>query len=152
MGSSGILNGQTLDTALISFQTLFNEGIAQSKPLAEPFVQEIDSNGRQEAFKWMGPPPAPVRSDDEPTIGKLRAFDWTITNEKYANGIEVDEDDLEDDKLGLITPRIRQLADTVALQTDEMAFSLLGYGFTDHCYDGLPFFSTAHPNGDGTTT
>jgi phage major head subunit gpT-like protein len=76
-----------------------------------------------------------------------------IENRPYEATIEIDEFDLDDDKLGLYTLAAAQLGNVAARMPAEIVSGMLESGFTVNGYDGTTFFSDSHAFGDnkGTT-
>jgi phage major head subunit gpT-like protein len=64
---------------------------------------------------------------------------------KYESTLEVDRDEISDDKTGQIRMRIGELAARAATHKDYLISQLLINGETAgyHSYDGVPFFDDA---------
>lgn len=59
--------------------------------------------------------------------------------------ISVSQDHIEDDKTGVFTPLFENMGYESRRHPDALVCELLASGFTDHCYDGKPFFAEDHP-------
>lgn len=116
--------------------------------LAMQFFMETTSTGAQEDYNWLGAIPALQEWIDDRPMSKLRQFGQTIRNAEYANGIECFLNEIEDDKLGQIAMKVRSLADGYPQHVWTQFLALLQGGTAALCYDGLPFFSAAHAEGD----
>ena len=86
----------------------------------------------------------------EKEIQALAAYDYSIKNKKFEMTIGVPRDDIEDDQYGVYTPLFSNMGESAALHPDELVFGAMMNGFTEKCYDGLPFFSTEHKLGKTT--
>ncbi len=65
--------------------------------------------------------------------------------------VSVKRDVIEDDRYGVYSPMFARLGAAAANWPDGLVFNLLLDGETALCYDGKPFFSTAHPIKKGVT-
>lgn len=115
---------------------------------AMQFFMETDSSGDQEDYNWLGSIPAMQEWIDKRPHSRLRQFGQTIRNVEYANGVECHLNEIEDDKLGQIAQKVRSLPEGYKGHVKTQFRSLIENGGTALCYDGLPFFSAAHTEGD----
>ncbi len=152
------LNQPNVADALVGFSTLFDAHLQMLRKrdakwfeMAMPFT----STGDVERHKWMGDVPPFAKWAGERKIGKVRGETYQIANEDWANGIEVHQNDLDDDKLGLYAPRIQRLADKAMIHQINLMVDFLVNGFATTSYgagyDGVAFFATTHKDGDGPT-
>lgn len=154
MGS--ILNGSKLLEAQVEFSGIFNQALKITNPVDAAFDQlatEVRVKTKVVKHNWLGAVPGFRQWLDERPIGKLIADGYQITTHKWGNGLEIDEDDLEDDNLGLYAPAIRSLADEANVFKRERLVEYLIRGFTTATlgagYDGVAFFADTHPNPGG---
>lgn len=146
--------------AQITFQTRFNEFFARmGSPEAfwNLLATVTPTNTAVMKQKWFGNVPGLKKWVGERSIGKVQAFSKTVTVAKWASGLEVDQDDLDDDTLGIYLPKIQQLAQKAAIhRLNRLVDCLLaGFGSTSEfgaAYDGEDFFSSSHAWGDNTGT
>jgi phage major head subunit gpT-like protein len=128
------------------FETSYGELVKDSK--WKPLVLEVKSEAAMERYNWLGSVPAMHEWKDEREIRHLLGEEYTILNKNYSAAIEVDRNDLEDDKLGLLAPRIRQLAERAAAFPNKLVFSLLDVGDSAKTFDGTAFFADTRKIGD----
>jgi phage major head subunit gpT-like protein len=133
---------------MTNFQAIFKTAFEGEKPSYQPLVMTVKSDSDKESYNWLGAVPAPLEWKDERTIQGLRSQSYTVLNTNYEVTIEVDRNTLEDDKYGLIAPRIKQLAIRVANHPNKLAFSLLNAGASTKTYDGVEFFKANREIGD----
>lgn len=127
---------EALDEAFAEFQ-LFNE-------IATIFRSTSD----KESYGWMGANPAMREWTDQRVYKALAAYDYTLTNKHYEGTIEVDKDTYEDDKYGLIAPRIRGLARRAIRHMNERVISAMDDN--GNAYDGdAMFYATREIGGSG---
>jgi len=153
-----LIDNAKIAAAQIGFQTVFNNALKWAE---EPIVQlsmPITSTGSEEQYKWFGSVPGMEQWLDDRKMSSLRAESQTIANLDWANGLRVDKNDILDDKLGMVEPRIRTLADIASRHPGKMLADLLVNGFDGtvvgwsdgKSYDGKYFFAADHVEGDST--
>jgi len=145
---SGIVSGAKLIAAGKSYRALFMkylEGDASAAlALVSLLSMEVQSKGKEEVLNWLGDVPGMQEWTGDRVLQRLRDTDFAIRNKKWANGIVVDVDDIEDDNLGVVKPRILMLADKAGLHMRNLLIDLIKNGATGLCYDGKYFFAADH--------
>ena len=142
-----MLDREKLLAAAASFNTRFNEALAVSTPKYRSIASEYPSDAPIETYNWLGEVPLMKRWIDERELEKLRAEKYQIENFDWANGIQVSRDDLRDDRLGLVVPRIQTLARAGLKRIDSEVFNVLNNAFSAAGgigFDGQPLCSTTH--------
>ena len=146
-----VLNKSRLDAVARTYRALFFQGLEKNKSalanLANQFFMEVSSTGQKENYNWIGDIPAMQVWRDSRPHERLRVTGYEIENVDYATGIEVHANDLDDDRLNLIQPRINGLVDAYYLHKFTQFKSLLENGASTACYDGQNFFSASHSEG-----
>ncbi len=141
-----IINQGNLQGIYKSFQTIFNEAWDTAAPSQWPIVSmEVPSETREENYDWLGDLPMMKEWVGDRVIKDLSAFHYAIVNKDFEATIEVDRNDIEDDRIGIHRPRIQQLADSAGKHPDILVFDLMKKGFATPCYDGQYFFDLDHP-------
>lgn len=150
------LQQEKVAAAQIAFDTRFNAAILGLTRLAIEWDQVatvVPSSTRVTQHNWLGLLPQFTEWLGERNIGKLRNENYQIVNKKWANGLEVDVDDIDDDALGLYMPKIDQLAVMAKIHKINLMVDFLINGFATTKYgpgyDGFAFFSDSHQTGDG---
>lgn len=146
-----LIDRAKLEAAYIGFSTVFNNALKEARTYYQLLAMVLQSSNPVEQYNWMGTVPKLKEWLGDRSLAKLRAYNYQIVNRKWANGIEVDADDIKDDRLGIVAPRISALAEAGVKHYDELIFELLVNGFTQTAYDGQFFFDTDHKDGDGPT-
>ncbi|MFN3582609.1 Mu-like prophage major head subunit gpT family protein [Phenylobacterium sp.] len=142
--SAGLLTG-----LFTGFKTLFQGGFAGVTPLYTRVATVVPSSTKTEDYGWLGKWPKIREWIGDRHVNELAASKYSITNRSFETTVEVDRDDIEDDRLGIYAPMFQELGHAVAVFPDELVFGLLAAGFTTKCYDGQYFFDTDHPVGEG---
>ncbi len=144
---TALLNRSKLEAAYIGFHTAFTDGLTLAPNLWERIATRVPSTQETESYKWMGDLPQLKEWIGDRILHKLRAQDYSIKNKDWANGIEVDRNDILYDRLGIVRPRIQMLGMAAREHYDQLVFDLLVKGFGSTyglCYDGQYFFDSDH--------
>ena len=123
-------------------KTAFFQTFGETPALWDKVATTIPSTRDTEQYAWLGALPGLREFRDERQPGDLKPYHYAIQNRTWESTISVDRTALEDDQYGQIALRIRQMALAARSHLDAMVFGLLGTGFTQAGYDGVPFFGT----------
>lgn len=107
----------------------------------------IPSEKDTEHYAWLGANPGVNEFLDERKTSDFAEYDYFIKNKTWESTVSVDRAALEDDQYGQIALRVKQMAVSATSAIDILSFGTLEGGAVNKCYDGLPFFSAAHPTG-----
>lgn len=146
MGSK-LLSRDKLEAAYVTYSTIFDMMIANTPVIYPRIATVMNGVGPVTSFKWLGSVPVMVPWDGERQIDKLRAEQHELRTKWYANGIELDYDDMAEDRLGVVRPRIEQLASMGPRKIDAMVIDYYVNGFAGTLglgYDGQYLFDTDH--------
>lgn len=147
-----IINGPNLRGIYVGYNAIFNKAFAEHTPLYKEIAMETPSTTDAETYAWLGDLPGMREWIGDREVQNLSGSDYTIKNKSWELTFGIPREAVEDDKIGLYNPGIESLGREAATHPDELVFKLLKDGFTALCYDGKPFFSDAHPVGDGTVS
>lgn len=145
-----LVNQQALAGITTGFKTIYNKVFNETDTFYGKIATEVPSETGEENYKWLGKIPRMREWIGDREIQNLSGADYTIKNKDFELTIGVDRNDIEDDKIGVYNPVIQDMAQSTAEFPDTLVFGLLKNGFTNKCYDGLPFFSDAHKVGKKT--
>jgi phage major head subunit gpT-like protein len=115
----------------------------------QDLATRIQSTSDSETYKWLGSVPR-MREWGTGRIAKgIGTESYSVENLKYESTLEVDRDEIADDKTGQIRVRIAELAERAATHKDFLIAQLLinGESAGFHSYDGVPFFADNHVSG-----
>lgn len=115
----------------------------------QDLATRIQSKSDSETYRWLGSLPR-MREWGTGRVAKgLRTESYSVENLKYESTIEVDRDEISDDRTGQIRVRIGQLAERAATHKDFLISQLLINGETAgfNSYDNVSFFNAAHSSG-----
>lgn len=141
-----IINQASLQAIYRSLNTLFRDAVLAFAPQSQwPLVAtEVPSVSREELYDWLGDIPAMREWIGDRLIKDLSGIHYAIVNKDFEATIEVDRNDIEDDRIGIHRPRIQQLGQSAMTHRDTLVFALLAAGFASLCYDGQYFFDSDH--------
>jgi len=111
--------------ALTTFRTIFNAAFDAATNLQpwRSIAMEVQSTSDTETHHWLGTVPAMVDvTRDVLQVESLYAFDYSLANNTYKAAFEVPRAFFEDEKLGLVTPKIQQLAMEAARHPGQLIF------------------------------
>lgn len=159
MGSARYLQAAQIAAAQRGFQTVFNSVHSQVEDPAVKLAMEVSSQAGSEEYDWFDDVPGMQRWKDSRPLSKLQAAAMTIVNNDHGVGIEVHKNDILDDKLQKIRPKIQKLAIKAKLYPGLMLGRMLLNGFDGSVvadsdgksFDGVQFFSASHPAGVGSS-
>lgn len=104
---------------------------------------EIPSTGPAEDYRWLQENPEFEQWIGDINISDLKEYSFAITNEPFVAGVGVHEDELDDDRDGIILARIRGMAGGDRRKWGKLLHTLLLGGTTGLAFDGVAFFSDA---------
>lgn len=146
-----IINGETLSRVNRGFRALYNEGVAAYSPDWGTVAMEVTSTTTAEEYAWLGNWPRMREWLGDRVLTQLKAHGFTIRNRDFEATVTVPRNAIEDDRIGLFAPMMRELGTSAAQHPDELVFELFSSGWSKPCYDGQPFFDEDHPvTVDGT--
>lgn len=147
-----VITPDLLAAAQRGFNTSFQKGFAGVTAIYASLATVINSNASEETYGWLGDIPKMREWIGDRHVKSLASKGYSIRNRKFESTISVPRDDIEDDKLGLYTPRFEMLGNSAAQHPDEILFELINAAISTNCYDGQFFFDTDHPVGkEGAT-
>lgn len=147
-----VISAALLANLFTGFKTSFQGAFAGVSPSFERIATVVPSSTKTEDYAWLGKWPRIREWIGDRQVNELAASRYSITNKSFETTVEVDRDDIEDDRVGIYTPMFAELGRAVAVFPDELVYGLLAAGFTTKCYDGQYFFDTDHPVGEGVVS
>jgi phage major head subunit gpT-like protein len=149
------LNRSVVEAAYVVFSTVFNMKLQNTPNTYDKIATVVPGVSERVEFKWMADLPVMKRWVGDRFLTKLRAEGVALTPEWWANGLEVDADDLRSDaRLALIMAFVRELARMGGVRIDASVIDMyrLGTAGTQGlCFDGQYLYDTDHSAGTGTT-
>jgi phage major head subunit gpT-like protein len=140
-----LINSTILEKGLrANFHQSYGELIQQPHLAA---VQElytlINSNAESESYAWLGDVPIVREWIGEKNIGALKDYGYSIKNKDFYSGFSIDRNELDDEQMPAILPRVRSLSEAVARFPWQLVVNLIINGTSGLAYDGEAFFGTS---------
>ncbi|MHB0874565.1 MAG: Mu-like prophage major head subunit gpT family protein [Anaerolineae bacterium] len=107
-------------------------------------AMEIPSTTLTETYEWLGTVPIMTEWVDERKVGDLKANSFSLTNKHFEATVAVDRNILEDDRLGMIRPRVMQLGEEAARYPRSLVTDAIVAGTSSLGYDGKALFANDH--------
>jgi len=128
----------------VAYEAFIGDSYAK---LADALSTEVPSTSASEKYGWLGDVPAVQEWLGDKVAGVLNDYNFTITNKDWYNAIDIDRDELDDDQLGRILPRVQMLAAKMKSFRGRLIFNLITNSLVDLAYDGAAYFANrAAPN------
>lgn len=140
-----LINAQNLRTLYTAFNASFQRGLSQAESQWMRVATRVPSSTREEEYGWLGKIPNVREWLGDRVVHQAQAHDYRIKNKDWELAIEVDRNDIEDDRHGIYAPLFEEMGMSTGAHQDTLVFGLLKDGFTAAGYDGQPFFDTDHP-------
>jgi len=144
-----IVNQANVAAMYRGFNVLFQAAFQETEILWNKIASEVPSTGKDEVYTWLKQIPGMKEWIGDKDIKSVALSNWTVKNKDWESTIEVDRNDIDDDKLGVYTPLIQMLGAVARQHPDELMTALLNGAFTQICFDGQYFCDTDHPYDGG---
>jgi phage major head subunit gpT-like protein len=128
---------------MTGYRAIFKKALGDAfdeQPLYRDIATQFNSETDRESYNWLGANPTMSEWKDARKLKDLDAYDYTLINKHYEGTIAVKRDTYEDDKYGMIAPRVAGLANRAVRHWNQSVVSQLDDGATLLAFDGLPFF------------
>lgn len=145
-----IINAESLIGVFTAYKRAFSEGLRLANPEFMKFTMEVPSSSRQNQYGWLKQMPGVREWVGERVYNNISTNQYVVPNRKWESTIEVERDDIEDDQFGEYARAFQMLGRKAALHPGKLVYETINAGDTLICYDGQPFFDTAHPMGNKT--
>jgi phage major head subunit gpT-like protein len=139
------INNALLTSLNTGFRALFMANFAASTPIAPRVADVRDSNSAKEAIAIVATSARMREWVGEREVRNLAAKTYEVAHKDWESTVQVDRNDIEDDKLGIYRPQISDMGRNAALLWDDMVVAAILAGTSTVCFDGQYFFDTDHP-------
>ena len=148
-----IITAPLLQGLRTGFRSEFQKVYGETPTDWEKIATRVASSTASNTYGWLGQWPTLREWVGDRLLKDIKEHGYSIVNKLFESTIEVLRTSIEDDELGIYTPRIAEMGRAAKAFPDELCFSLLKAGSATPCYDGQYFFDVDHPvfpNVDGT--
>ena len=107
----------------------------------ESIFMRSGSTSESETYAWLGDVPGVTEWIGSKNLKGLNDYEYSIKNKNWYSGFSIDENEIEDEKISAIMPRVGMLAQGLSKFPAELIIDLITAGTTGLAYDGAAFFS-----------
>ncbi|SDI53660.1 Mu-like prophage major head subunit gpT family protein [Propionivibrio dicarboxylicus] len=147
-----LVNASTLQSIFTGLKTLFNNALKAVPGDWQKTAMEVPSTGAGEDYAWLSRFPRMRKWVGDKVVKALKAGKYYKANEDWEATIEVDRNDIEDDRLGLYNNQAMQAGESAGELNDIIVDDLKNNAFTQTGIDGQYFYDTDHPVGDSSVS
>jgi len=147
-----IINQATLAAVFQSFQTLFNQAFEGAPTEWQKVAMRVPSMTATEIYAWLNAFPKMREWLGDRVLRNLSVSDFSLTNKDWEVTVEVDRNEIMDDRIGIFSPIVQEMGKSAKEQPDELVFAIMLLAFSQVCYDGQYMIDTDHPVGSGTVS
>lgn len=104
-------------------------------------ANRIPSTGADEKYGWIGAMPQVAEWLGELNAEQLKSYDYTIKNKDFAAPLFINENDIADDRVGVMSMLTEALAQRIVQHPRQLLIDLIINGDATAAYDGVNFFS-----------
>lgn len=123
----------------------FQAGYSSAKVWSDKLCMMMASTTRSERYAWMKKIPAFREWIGERIFNNVVARSYEIFNKDWEDSIEIDRNDIKDDRIGVFAPFMEMMGMQAARWPDHTMAPIIQGGTSALCFDGQPFFDTDHP-------
>lgn len=127
------------------YSAIFRTGWTTAQPKLEQFATHMPSSARTNTYGWMAKLLAMRRWDGPRVIQNLKTYSYMLENVPFELTVGVQRRDIRDDLVGVYNPLFDDLGRVTKLWPDQQLRIALQAGTINLGFDGVAFFSTAHP-------
>lgn len=128
-----------------SLDTKYLEIFQSTPSFADKIATRVNSTSRATRHAWLSQIGPLVEYVGEKPVEQVSARAYVITNKKYGKVLEIPEEDIDDDQIGIYGNLAGMLGAQAKKWPDDMIVSLLQTGKTQLAWDGQPFWNASHP-------
>lgn len=139
------VNPGTIADLTTSLVTRFKDGLKRGPTYYDKIAQVETSTTAQSIYAWSGATGSLREWLGDRAVEEMKLYDWAIKNRHFEKTLRVNLDNVADNNLVGYGNEAEQLGDAANRHPDKLVTTLLSNGFTNLGYDGVAFFSTAHP-------
>ena len=142
-----LINRTNVAEVFKNLRATFNKALdaAAESVMWSRFATVLDTNQIVEEMDWIQSLPNWREWVGDKRIRRLAAYNYQLSCVEYESTIAVKRRDLEADRLGIYRIQATSQGELAAYFPEERVADALNAAFTSTCFDGRPFFDTAHP-------
>lgn len=135
-----------LEAIYYEYNLRFQGGYSSAAIWWNKLCMLMPSTTRSERYAWMKKIPAFREWVGERQFNNVVGRSYEIFNKDWENSIEIDRNDIQDDRIGLFSPFMEMMGLQAARWPDHTMAPIIQAGSTTGlAFDGHPFFDDDHP-------
>jgi phage major head subunit gpT-like protein len=147
-----IIDAEALGNIYVGLNTAFNMAFQGTDVWYPQVAMTVPANTKILDYKFMLDFPMVQEWIGDRVLKSLEGKSYQISTKDWEATIEVDRNDIRDDQIGLYAPIVSALGEEAKGHPDKLIANLMMNGWTDLCFDGVPFFSADHLVGKGSAS
>lgn len=147
-----LVNASNLQSLFTGLKTIFHNTLKAVAGSWQKTAMEVPSSGAGEDYAWLTRFPRMRKWIGDKVVKSLAAGKYYKANEDWEATIEVDRNDIEDDRLGLYNNQAQMAGESAGELHDIIVDDLKNNAFTQTGIDGQYFYDTDHPVGDASVS
>jgi phage major head subunit gpT-like protein len=145
-----IVRGDLPTGARTAWKALIKDTFLTTKKDYEKIATVLPSTTKTETYDWLYAMPGVQEWLGERRLRSPKFGTYSLTNRKWEITVPIEQDVIDDDRLGIVTPRIKELGIKGINHIDKLCFQTLAAGFTTAGPDGAYYFADSG-HAEGTT-
>jgi phage major head subunit gpT-like protein len=141
---------QAIRDLLTGFKTIYQDAYGASEPFWEKLATLVPSNDKMETYGWMTKLPRMREWVGERIVQNAESKAYTLLNKPYELTLELDRDEIEDDRYGVYNPVVSEMGNQAARWPDDLIAAVLQNGTSELAFDDKAFFANDHSFGGNT--
>ncbi|MEO0861548.1 MAG: Mu-like prophage major head subunit gpT family protein [Pseudomonadota bacterium] len=139
------LTRPNLNALRAGFQTIFEGALQGVADQRGDFVETVNSSSAEELYGWLADLQGMREWVGERVVQGLAENDYRLKNREFEMTVAVSTTAIRRDTLGTYGPKFRIMGQAAGEWQERLFWEALAAGTTGICYDGQPYFDTAHP-------
>lgn len=140
-----IITSAVLGAVRVNLETRFRNAFDKVPTQRGMISEEVTSTSSENVYDWLNELPHMREWIGPRVVHGLSESLYRLPNKDFEYTIGVPRTKIEDDTVGTFGKRFEMMGRAAALFPEELVWRTLAAGFTASCWDGQPFFDTAHP-------
>ena len=108
----------------------------------EAITSILPSEGEDEKYGFLGDIPVPEEWIGDKTATHIKDHSYSLTNKNYYVAIGIDRNEINDDRMGILRPRIAGMVQSISRYRWDLVVAQIVAGTTNLAYDAAAFFAT----------
>ena len=110
----------------------------------EAITSVLPSEGKDEKYGFLGDTPVVAEWFGDKTTGHITDYNYTLTNKNYYAALSIDRNEIKDDRMGILMPRIAGMVSTMQRYKWDLVIAQIVAGTSLLAYDATAYFSSSH--------